>query len=399
MLGDGIPSSPLGYRSFFFSILVPRQGHHGGTAVLIRSDVPFTQEQLQSNLQAVAATVFLGRFYTLCSLYLPSGDPINRPHLDALVHGLSLTFLILGDFNGRHSLWDDSTTNPRGVSLASFIEDERLELLNSGDVTHFHSPTGTFTYINLSLCSPNSFLDFSWRVLPDLHSSDHFPILIESADFEPRSRLPLWRLNKADWQRYTELTSSIRPLTDFTTCDEAAIYFADFFAICRLPICSQDMGPISQNPIPWWNEVCSNPVRMKRSAFNRFRRNRCDPQYLKAFRLACARARRILKKTQRSSWRSYLASITAKTPLTEIFNNVRNISDKFSAPPPPPVLLNAGKKVAEAETFANLFASHFANISPKDPGAPGARYRQNLKNVGVDCTSPSGECYNIPFSA
>ena len=88
MLGDGIPSSPPGYRCFFFNIPVPRQGHHGGTAVLIRSDVPFTPELLQSPLQAVAAKVFLRRFYTLCSLYLPSGDPITRPHLDDLVHGL-----------------------------------------------------------------------------------------------------------------------------------------------------------------------------------------------------------------------------------------------------------------------------------------------------------------------
>ena len=55
-----------------------------------------------------------------------------------------------------------------GVFLASFMEDEGLELLNSGDVTHFHIQTGTFTSIDLSLCS-NSFLDFIWRVLPDLH--------------------------------------------------------------------------------------------------------------------------------------------------------------------------------------------------------------------------------------
>ena len=64
----------------------------------------------------------------------------------------------------------------------------------------------------------------------------------------------------------------------------------------------------------------------------------------------------------------FLSSITTKTPLAEIFNKVRGISGKFS--PPPPVLLNAGEKVAEHPTVANLFASHFANISRKDPGAP-----------------------------
>ena len=147
--------------------------------------------QLQSPLQAGALKVFLGKFYTLCSLYLPPGDPITRPHLDTLVHDLSSPFLILGDFNVHHPLWDDGTTSPRGVFPASFMEDEGLELLNSDDVTHFHSQMGTFTSIDLSLCSPNSVLDFSWRVLPDLHGSDYFPILIESAVFEPRSCLHL----------------------------------------------------------------------------------------------------------------------------------------------------------------------------------------------------------------
>ena len=137
---------------------------------------------------------------------------------------------------------------------------------------------------------------------------------------------------------------------------------------------------------------------MKRSAFNRFRRNRCDPQYLEAFRPACARARRILKETQRSSWRSYLASITAKTPLAEIFNNVRKISDKFSSPPPP-FLLNAGKKVAEPEHLSIYLPLILQKISPKDPGASGARYRQNLGNVGVDFTYPGGESYYVPYSA
>ena len=88
--------------------------------------------QLQYPLQAIAVKVFLGWFYTLCSLYLPPGVPIIRPHLNALVQDLSPPFLILGYFNGRHPLWDDCATNPRGVFLASFMEDKGLELLNSG---------------------------------------------------------------------------------------------------------------------------------------------------------------------------------------------------------------------------------------------------------------------------
>ena len=228
MLGDLSHPSPPGYRAFFSSPF-PGQGHSGGTAIFVRCDVPFVPLQIHSPLQAVAVKVYLDRFYTICSLYLPPGVPVVRTDLDALVSALPPSFLLLGDFNGRHPLWDDGAPNPRGTMIASLVEDEGLEILNSGDVTHFHSQTGTFTSIDLSLCSPTCLLDFTWRVLPDLYGSDHFPILIESIDASVQSRLPRWRLDKADWQHFTDLTSSVCPLTNFNDCTEAADYFTGFY--------------------------------------------------------------------------------------------------------------------------------------------------------------------------
>ena len=131
----------------------------------------------------------LDKFYTICSIYLPPCAPVERLDPDALKDDLPSPFLLLGDFNGRHSLWDDGATNPCGVLLASFIEDEGLEVLNSGNVTHFHSQSGTFTYVDLFLCTSNSLLDFSSRVLPDLYGSDNFPILLETTASTPVSAM------------------------------------------------------------------------------------------------------------------------------------------------------------------------------------------------------------------
>ena len=57
----------------------------------------------------------------------------------------------MGDYNVCHPLWDGGASNPHGILIASFIEDEGLELLNTEDVTHFHSQMGTFTSIDLIL--------------------------------------------------------------------------------------------------------------------------------------------------------------------------------------------------------------------------------------------------------
>ncbi len=63
-------------------------------------------------------------------------------------------------------------------------------------MAHFHSQTGLFTAIDLCLYSSTVLLDFNWNVLPDLHGSDHFPIILTLAEREPRTRLPRWRIEK-----------------------------------------------------------------------------------------------------------------------------------------------------------------------------------------------------------
>ena len=185
-----------------------------------------------------------------------------------------------------------------------------MELLNTGDVTHIHSQTGTFISIDLSVCTSNSLLDFTWRVLPDLYGSDHFPILLESVDSEPRSRPPRWRLDRSDLQRLTDLTSSVRPLADFDTCNDAVVYFTDVLHSAALQSVPKCLAGFPKRPVPWCNADCTAAVREKRSAFSKLCRHRGDPLCLEAFRRARARARRTLKEAQRRFWRVYLSSIT-----------------------------------------------------------------------------------------
>ena len=103
-LGELTHSSPPGYRTFF-STPIPNQGHHGGTAILVRNDIPYIEMQLHSPLQVVAVKKkMINRFYTVCSLYLPPNDRIHRNELDTLLTSFTTPFLLLGDFNSRHYL-------------------------------------------------------------------------------------------------------------------------------------------------------------------------------------------------------------------------------------------------------------------------------------------------------
>ena len=75
MVGASTPSSPPGYNAFF-STPIPGQGHNGGSAIFVRRDIPTVPIQITSSLQAVAVKIYIDKFYTVCSLYLP---PVQSP--------------------------------------------------------------------------------------------------------------------------------------------------------------------------------------------------------------------------------------------------------------------------------------------------------------------------------
>ena len=79
-------------------------------------------------------------------------------------------------------MWGDTVSNSRGNVIYPFIEDQELAIINTGEPTHFHVQTGTFSAIDLSICSPDCFLDFYWKVMDDGFGSDHFPIVIDIVD-------------------------------------------------------------------------------------------------------------------------------------------------------------------------------------------------------------------------
>ena len=89
-----------------------------------------------------------------------------------------------------------------GKDLEAVITDHKLCLLNDRSSTYLHPATGTYSSIDLSICSPSLLLDFDWKVGDDLCGSDHFPILLANLQDLPEEDFQRWKLNKADWDYY-----------------------------------------------------------------------------------------------------------------------------------------------------------------------------------------------------
>ena len=61
---------------------------HGGVSIYVKSNLPQSNIALNTHLQAIAIKITLPTTITICSLYLPSREPVSRSALDSLYQEL-----------------------------------------------------------------------------------------------------------------------------------------------------------------------------------------------------------------------------------------------------------------------------------------------------------------------
>ena len=79
----------------------------GGVSILVNKNIPQSIVTLNTNLQAVAVKVTAHKTITLCSVYLPPRNHFNfnPKDLQSVIDPLPSPFILMGDFNGHHTLW------------------------------------------------------------------------------------------------------------------------------------------------------------------------------------------------------------------------------------------------------------------------------------------------------
>ena len=131
----------------------------------------------------------------------------------------------MGDFNSHHTLWGCLNTNDKGRKIEEFMTNHDLVMLNNKSSTYLHPVTGSYSSIDLTICSPEIFPDFNWKVVDDLHGSDHFPIQVLEAGPSVQQRLQRWKLHKANWEQFRiHCEQTIHP-NAFEDCENPAELF------------------------------------------------------------------------------------------------------------------------------------------------------------------------------
>lgn len=91
------------YKSYTKNLLSNTVAH-GGVAIFVNENFHSEEVILNTNLQAVAITIFYPIKFTICNLYLAGSERLSLTNLSNIVDQLKHPFMIMGDFNSHNPL-------------------------------------------------------------------------------------------------------------------------------------------------------------------------------------------------------------------------------------------------------------------------------------------------------
>ena len=318
-----------GFTTYHKAGTIDAQGRaHGGVATFVKNNIPQSEVHLNTNLQAVATKVTINVTFTICSIYIPPPDLITITDLENLLQQLPHPAVLLGDFNAHNYLWyEEQNTDNKGRRMEDFMARNNLCLWNNGNPTYLHPATGALTAIDLSICSPQLFLNFQWDTDDDLHGSDHYPIIINSTTPQAEIKPPKWQFHKANWDTFkSHCEDKVKPGAFENSADQLEAFSNTIYAIAESCI-PRSKTSTQRVEKPWVTPEIKTAIRERRKALKKYKRN-MNQYNLQQFRLKRAIARQLIKASKRKSWRDYVSKLNSRSSAKKCWDMVRKISGR-----------------------------------------------------------------------
>ena len=178
-------------------------------ATLVKHAVSSYAVPINSLIATIAIRVRTNKEYTICNAYVNPETRLNANELRDLVAQLPPPYLLLGDLNSESRAWGDNQENSNGRILEQFLINNDTAMLNADLATHVTLHTGSTSYVDMSLCSPDVFVGFQWTVEQEIFESDHYPIILTEVVDVATARGPDYIIKSANWPLCTAMSSMV----------------------------------------------------------------------------------------------------------------------------------------------------------------------------------------------
>ena len=381
--------------NFYGSIPPPGDRAKGGAAIIVKSNIKHNKINLRTNLQVVAIRAFLGKEYTICSIYLDPNSQVNIHQLEELIDQLPAPFLLIGDFNAHNPLWNCTNINNRGQLIERLINTHNISILNNNSPTYHNIYHNTFTTIDLGLCSSVVYTDFEWEVTKDLHGSDHYPILVKTIHPNNINKPPKWNIDKANWPLYQKGFDHLPEFTCFDDHIKAYDELINTITSSANNSIPKSKPPKGRPPVPWWDNKCKNLRKIVRKCYRKYLSSPSQVNKI-IYQRAVAKNRKYIKEAKQKSWQEYISGIDSNVPSSKIFNKIRKLTGKY-IPSPSPILNINNTLIQDSKEVSDELSKHFSKVSSSNNYTPEFQQIRN-RTIISDFTSNNEENYNALFT-
>ena len=249
----------------------------------------------------------------------------------------------MGDFNSHSTLWGCNSTNQNGLEMETFLLQSNLCLLNNKCPTYLHPATGSLSSLDLAFCDPSLYMNYAWSVHDDLCGSDHYPTMLSKLISEAADDHKRWKLNRADWEKFEKLCSINLQHSVITQSDDPFNQFTTNLLDIAINTIPKTCGKIKIRQKPWFNDDCNSAIVNRKSGLATFIKHPTEAN-LENIKILRAKARRIIRKSKRDSWRAYMSKLTTSTPAKKVWEMVKRISGKSAPGTARHLVVDDGKK-------------------------------------------------------
>lgn len=299
-----------------------------GTAILIRSYIRSTLDlsalsHSSIEIQDLAIQFQNGDTLQLINIYRhpASNTPTNIFENIFNLFKINKLTIFLGDFNAHHSSWHCHNNDYIGERLTATLNEANGFLLNNGSSTRISSPCHSSSVIDLVLASSDLAFHTSSYTFSDTH--DHFPIHIriegKTKYFRRNLRIPkicnrdiaphIAFLEKNTHKFLEQNSNNSETLTKYN----CFIKFISHSSYNSLFSENTSKPRLRSNPVPWWNDVYSRAVQLRRDTLRCYKYSPTYANFI-AYKKERAICKRVLLKEKRLGWCKFCSNFNHKTP-------------------------------------------------------------------------------------
>ena len=159
--------------------------------------------------------------------------------------------------------------------------------------------------------------------------SHHYPITISHSCCHYYTKTPQkWDIRHSTIENWKSFKNSVNLPENFTNPNLACRAIIDHITdIASLHLKKTSGKTNTKYANPRWSPKCALALKNKRKALQQLKRHHCD-RTVQNFKMARAKARLIINSAKRSSWRKFLSEINRFTPISSIWNKIKELSSK-----------------------------------------------------------------------